>query len=632
VHDKTQELTIDYERIGRNGKVRLTARLPDGATYTDKVDVTDADGRQRFVRGLRQGRKGLDRKVVASTLEKIAGQLVAQAPTDGKNAEAESSRGRPSQADMLVALAHDLELFHTPGGYDSEGYATIIVNGHHETWPFNSKGFRRWLSKQFYDAHGKAPGSQAVQDALAVIGGKAIHDGPEHDIAVRVAEHEGALWLDLADVEWRAVKISADGWAVVRDPPVRFVRRRGMLPLPEPVRGGSINELRALVNLPDYDAWMLFVAWLLAALRPGRPFPILVVNGEQGSAKTTLCKMARALIDANVAPLRRPPREDRDLMIAATNGWFVAYDNLSGIEETLSDALCLLATGGGFGTRELYTDNDEKLFDAKRPIMVNGIEDLATRADLMDRAINLTLPVIGDEQRRDEDELWQGFEDARPRILGALLDAVSAALRNRPSVKLAAKPRMADFALWVVAAGGALGWSQEDFLEAYKRNRGATNAQALEGSRLAPVVFALMKGRGSWQGVLKDLLAELERHADEPTRKRQDWPSSPRVLSGQLRRLAPNFRQAGLQVQFGKHTKKGTPVTLEWAGNSPSPSSPAPPSNSDKDLGGDETTDTPSPAKPLGPRPGEGGDDGDGVSPSHSAVPESGEEPCEWTG
>src|SRR5262249_27693950 len=161
------------------------------------------------------------------------------------------------------------------------------------------------------------------------------------------------------------------------------------------------GELRPMVNLPDEDSWILFVAFLVAALRPGRPFPVLAVNGEQGSAKSTLCRVARALIDPNAAPLRRPPRDERDLMIAAKNGWLVALDNLSGIAPALSDALCTLATGGGFGTRELYTDDEEILFSATRPLLLSGIEDVATRPDLLDRSLCLTLSEIGEEARRD---------------------------------------------------------------------------------------------------------------------------------------------------------------------------------------------------------------------------------------
>jgi hypothetical protein len=253
------QLVIDYESIGNNGRARLTARLPDGTTFSDKVDVADARGRERFLRGLCKGREGVNRKAVALELERIAGELVAK-PADKEAGASGTEKKRLSQADRLVLLAGDVEVFHTPGGYDSEGYASLEVNGHRETWPINSKGFRRWLSKRFYDEHSKAPGGQALQDALNVIAGKAVHEGPEHEVAVRLAEQGGNIWLDLADPDWRAVRIGPDGWEVVSECPVRFVRKRGMLALPEPVRGGRIEELRPLVNLPDDDSWVLFVA------------------------------------------------------------------------------------------------------------------------------------------------------------------------------------------------------------------------------------------------------------------------------------------------------------------------------------------------------------------------------------
>lgn len=468
------------------------------------------------------------------------------------------------------------ELFHTPGGHDSEGYATVIVGDHHETWPVSSKGFRWWLCRQYYQQFDKAVGSQAVQDALGVIAGEAVYDGPEYQVYVRMAEHDGKIFLDLANDDGQAIEISVTGWRIVTDPPVKFIRKRGMLPLPTPVRGGQIDDLRELVNVPDDDAWMLAKGWLVATLRLGRPFPVLVVNGEQGSAKSTFCKFVRALIDPNGAPLRRPPRNDLDLVIAATNGWIVAYDNLSSISVSLSDCLCTLATGGGFGTRQLYTDDEEKLFDAMRPVLVNGIDDTVTRDDLLDRSIVLTLPTIADDQRLDEDKLWSKFNELKPSILGALLDAVSTALERYPSIKLHRAPRMADFAKWIVAAAPALGFEADDFLVAYDHNRTASTTAVIESMAIGPAINGLMDGCERWHGVLRELLVELEsHHSDEKTRGRKDWPKSPRKLSGDLRRLAPSLRKLGIDVTFHEHTKNGTPITLEQVCETPSPSSPS---------------------------------------------------------
>jgi hypothetical protein len=487
---------------------------------------------------------------------------------------------KPNLAEQLVAIARTkAELFRTPGA-DPEAYATICVGDHIEHWPVKSPTFRSWIMQEYFVAsNGKVPGSQAVQDAINTLAGQAVFQGPEHLVAVRVAERDGVIWLDLCDADWHAVRIDATGWKLVTNPPIRFTRRRGMLPLPEPVGGGRLDELRRFVNLPADPGWILFVAWLVAVLRPGRPFPILVLNGEQGSAKSTLSRVARSLIDPNKAALRRPPRDERDMMIAACNSWIVGYDNLSSIPETLSDALCSLATGGSLATRELYTDAEEMIFDAMRPITINGITDVATRPDLLDRAIVVTLPPIPDEKRRDEEELWHEFQPVRPRILGALLSALSVALKNLPTVRLGAKPRMADFAKLIVAAEPALPWPAGAFLKAYAENRRERNTLALEGSLIAPPLLELLGAKSYWEGTATKLLTELEdRLPDDSLKKHRDWPKTARKFSGELRRIASNLRAEGFLIDFdrGRDRNRRRLIRLEKIGSPPStPSAPS---------------------------------------------------------
>jgi hypothetical protein len=354
----------------------------------------------------------------------------------------ESGDGRrmPTQADILIELARAADLFHSS---DSAAFADIQINGHRETWPVRTKGFRRWLARQFFEVTRGAPSSEALQAALNVVEAKAHFDGPERPVFVRVGGLDGRLYLDLGDDAWRAVEIDAHGWRVIDNPPVRFRRAAGMQALPMPDAGGSIETLRSFLNVQSDADFVLAVAWALACLRNRGPYPVLVLSGEQGSAKSTFSAMLRALIDPNTAPLRALPREDRDLFIAATNDHVLAFDNVSGLPAWISDTLCRLATGGGFAVRQLYTDQDEVLFDAARPMILNGIEDTVTRPDLADRAVFLTLEPIPDERRRPEAELWAGFEAERPRILGVLLDAVAEGLKRLPESSLPRLPRMA---------------------------------------------------------------------------------------------------------------------------------------------------------------------------------------------
>ena len=361
--------------------------------------------------------------------------------------------GDRSQAELLLEIAASTEFFHTA---DETGFADITVNGHRECWPIRSKGFQRWLARQFYALTKGAPNPTALNQALAVCHARAHFDGPEREVHVRVAGADGRIYLDLVDDAWRAIEIGPDGWRLIDNPPVRFRREPGMRALPVPTKGGSIDRLRSFLNVGSDVDFVLVVCWILAALCDKGPYPMLVLRGEQGTAKSSLCEIVRELIDPNTTPLRALPRDERDLFIAASKGHVQAFDNVSALQPWLSDALCRLATGGGFGTRRLRTDQDEVLFDGARPIILNGIEDVVTRPDLADRAMFLTLEPIPEERRRPEAELWAAFEAARPGILGALLDAVVEGLRRLPETRPPKLPRMADFTLWATACETAL--------------------------------------------------------------------------------------------------------------------------------------------------------------------------------
>jgi hypothetical protein len=230
----------------------------------------------------------------------------------------------------------------------------------------------------------------------------------------------------------------------------------------------------------------------------------------------------------------------------------ISFDNLSRLQDWLSDCLCRLATGGGFTTRELYTDCEEVFFDAMRPSLLTSIEDLAARGDLLERAIILRLPRISERERRTEREFWAEFEAVRPCILGALLDAVCAGLAGIDCVRLDALPRMADFATWVTAAQGALGWPAGAFLRSYAGNQQDANELALEASPLTGPLRQLADRPGGWEGTATVLLGELGTLVTEEARKRPDWPKRSNLLSGQLRRLAPNLLRVGIAIEFAR--------------------------------------------------------------------------------
>ena len=462
----------------------------------------------------------------------------------------------PTQADILIDLAETAELFHTA---DGTAFADLDINGHRETWPVRTKGFKRWLARQFYEATDGAPSSDALQSALNVIEAKAHFDAPELPVFIRVGGVDEKIYLDLGDEAWRAVEITTTGWRVVENPPVRFRRAAGMQALPVPVPGGSVESLHSFLNVQTDTDFVLVVAWALAVLRNRGPYPVMVLSGEQGSAKSTFSAILRALLDPNTAPLRALPREDRDLFIAANNGHVLAFDNVSGLPSWISDTLCRLATGGGFAVRQLYTDQDEVLFDAARPVILNGIEDIVTRPDLADRAVFLALEAIREEHRRSEAELWAAFEAESPKILGVLLDAVVQGLRLLPDTRLERLPRMADFALWASACETAI-WPAGTFWSAYCGNRDEAVENVIEADPIATAVRAVMAERTEWTGTATDLLGALAEEAGERVAKAKTWPASPRALSGRLRRAATFLRKVDIEIDYAKEGRARTRI------------------------------------------------------------------------
>jgi hypothetical protein len=469
---------------------------------------------------------------------------------------------RKSAASEVVKMVEEagVELFHDQ---EDMAFATFEVDGHAETWRVGSRGFKGWARKLYFEQTDGAPNGQAITDALALLEAKAMFDGPEIEVHLRVASVDGAIYLDLGDPAWRALAITRDGWFVTDQAPVRFRRTRGMLPLPLPQKGGDLDLLRSFLNLgadnASEDRWRLFVAWLLASLRPGVPCPILIFGGEQGSAKSTQTRIARLLTDPSTVPLRSSPSKVDDLMVGATSSWVLALDNLSDVKPWLSDALCRLSTGGGLSKRELYSDAEEVLLDAQRPVILNGIGEIANRSDLLDRAILIELPVLDEAQYQTERDFWNAFDAVHPKILGGLLDALVGALANVDQVRLGRLPRMADFATWITAAEGALGWEPGAFMDSYMANRNESHEIAIESSPVGVPLRAIADD--GFDGTFTQLLARLNEAVDEKARPK-DWPKSARGLSSDIQRIAPNLRRVGYTVEVKDHASRRRTITL----------------------------------------------------------------------
>jgi hypothetical protein len=465
-----------------------------------------------------------------------------------------------SETETLLELADGACLFHTP---DGEAYVRVRVKEGREALLVESEAFRRWLTGAYWNKHRRATSSKSLGEAQSILAAKAQFEGPEARTFLRTAALDGKLYLDLAEDERRVVELSPAGWRILADAPVAFRRSPGMLALPVPVSGcggAAVGNLRPLLNVKREDDWRLLISWLLFALSPTGPYPVLVLQGEQGSAKTMTARLLRDLIDPSTASLRSCPSSDRDIMISAVNSWVVSYDNLSYLGEKACDAICRLSTGAGFTTRKLYSDSEEAIFAACRPIILNGIPAVATRQDLLDRAIVIELEPILAGRRVPEGKLLADYTANRPLILGSLLDAFCCALGRVDQLSQQRLPRMADFARFVTAAEPALGWDTGAFMQAYEGNRTEAVALSIDNDPLAQALLSMHADCGFWSGTATDLLKKLQKCVDTPTQRTAHWPGSAHALSHRLARIQPALRMVGVDVTWSRKGHDGTRI------------------------------------------------------------------------
>jgi hypothetical protein len=481
-----------------------------------------------------------------------------QAPA-GKNAtsEADPLRIRNDTNDSS-GIVDGFELWKTPQG---EPYVTIRRKGHFEYWATGSRTFRDYLAYQHYVGEGKAPSNSALDDKRRMLEGVAKFEGETHPAFSRIASIGRTLYLDLGNEDWQAVAVTAEGWELINHPPARFRRSPAMQALPAPEQHpDGINLLREFLNVDSEDDFRMLVGWLLGCFHPKGPYPILILSGEQGSAKSTTAQTLRDLIDPASPSTRSTPSSEQDLVIAAMHNHILSFDNLSTIRPAMADAFCRIATGGGFGTHKLHTDSDEVLFNATRPCLLNGIPDLAARPDLADRAIGIHLPVIRSSKRKTLGTFNRDFAKAKPIILGALLDAVSCALGRIDSVSILEAPRMADFAKWVVAAEPSLGWTQGAFLDSYGANRAHADQTAIEGNPVALAILSLMDRRTHWSGTATELRQALRDRFPALTEDSQSFPRNGARFGAALRRMQPVLRRKGVAIGFSREGKAGVRV------------------------------------------------------------------------
>lgn len=463
-----------------------------------------------------------------------------------KKEEANNKKNKDSLVLQLVEeiKKEDIIFFHDQF---KRGYAALKGDGR-EILKLRSGLFKQYIAHHIYKKFGKIISADTLTNIIQLLEGKAIFDGEQHELNVRITEHADAIWYDIGNGS--AIHIDKSGWRKTKTPPILFKRFPHQLTQVEPAPGGNLEDLSKFINLQDEEEQLLFLIYTVAAFIPNFPHPILVLYGPQGSGKTTPLRLLKSLIDPSVLKTLTAPDALREFVQLASHHYFLFLDNLSDLPDWLSDALARACTGDGFTKRELFSDDDDVIYAFQRPIALNGINLVVEKADLLDRSLLLGLERITKNKRREEKEFWQEFEALKPAILGAIFDAVVLALIQYPNISLTSYPRMADFTRWGCAIARALGYDEQQFLSAYNKNINSQNDAAIEASPIGITLLSIMEDQEEWEGTATDLLIELESRAEKlkVNIKVKEWPKDPSWLTRRIQLIHSNLAEQGLKV------------------------------------------------------------------------------------
>ena len=462
-----------------------------------------------------------------------------------------------SQLEQVVDMVSEYEIFQSNA---NEYFIRINENGFTKDIQIASAHFRRWIRIESKERFGFLLKDNSVREVCEYAKAMADVQGIKYPVHLRVAHQDGKIYVDLGNDDWDMIEINKSEWLKKKIEGVSFKRPDALSPQVVPSPTSDIELLKKYLNFESENDYLLIKAFLLGTFNPHGGLPILILSGEQGSAKSTTSKVLKELIDPSKIPLRVCPKNSEDIVIAANGTFLLVFDNLSGVQNKLSDTFCNLSTGGAMTTRELFTNKNEVVFNFKRPVILNGIDDVSSRGDLLSRSILLTLPPIIDNNRKLERQFWKEFEQDKPKILSALYGAVSKSLRDLENVKLIHSPRMADFAQWVSAGCEPIGFTQKEFENAYTENQNFASKDSLHSAILYKPLLKLLETNPTWSGTPTELLEALTDEAGDLAIQKR-FPNAPNRMTSILARMSPALRKDGITIESAR-TGKGRKITI----------------------------------------------------------------------
>lgn len=436
--------------------------------------------------------------------------------------------------------------------------------------PMNDKAVARYLKYHHLRIKRELAKAKVINEALEILDTNIRFEGEKITLSNRVAWKDNQIFFDMGDET--AIKVTPSGWEIEKTP-ILFRRFGHQMTQDQPMTGGDAWKLFDYLNVVEEDR-LLVLVYVISLFIPDIAHPLFHVWGEHGSAKSFLCTAINQLCDPTSVTKLIANRRDLDLVQNLYKHYVTVYDNLSEITPQMSDIFCQACTGSSFNKRRLYTDSEDVVFRIKHVVILNSIEMLLMRQDLIDRSIILHMKRIPPTRRRREAEVWKGFEDQKALILGGIMDCLTKAMVIFPTIPAMDLPRMADFYQWGYAITEALGLPGEDFVKSFANNITMQNASVRHNNTLCEAVIELMDGRELHDSTVKATLDKL-RETAEPKATDPTFPKAPKDLVAYLKQIEPTLAEYGINFEVGKRQGKGTPLVIRQVADIASSGSPA---------------------------------------------------------
>lgn len=464
----------------------------------------------------------------------------------------------PSARKKLYDYVRDaIFLWKTPQG---QPYADVQIDGKLKTWNFDSPFIDAFLREKYVRLMGgmDIPPANLIETVLKHLKSQALISESVFDPHLRVYRKDNIIYYDLQNTLGTIVTCTSEGWEVTPKNGIKFVSGDGMLPQVEPARDGSIELLRKYLSLNTEEDFRLIVSWLIGAIAGDDGYPILILNGGAGTAKSSTTSILRRLIDPHASERREPPKDDKDVAAIAKNAHVLAFDNLQRIPSWMSDTFCRVATGGTLSGRQYHTLHTDAGFEAIRPTILNGIPQFVEMNDLMERSILLSLPTIPPTKRRPWREIEAEFEKDRSAIVGGLLNAVCGGLKRVEEVHLTKLPRLAGWAKFMEAASPTLGW-EGGFAPLWETQETLKSQELIGSNGLAQAIIHCLEEKEDERkdpvirGCMRQIINQLVGHFSIEEKA----PSSPRTFGAAMRRIQPDLEKMGIKVFTNGRSKNG---------------------------------------------------------------------------